>query len=138
VASTAASERPEEAKMEVNNEIRPSTSVAEVWTVRSPGAWIFVVRGELDIHSSAEMRDDLAKAIAASVPTILVDMEETTFLDPVGLGVLIDALHSGDAAGTALRLVAPSEQVLRLLHLTQLVDLFEVETNLSDAYPKVA
>ena len=110
----------------------------EVWTVRSPGTWILVIRGEFDIYSSVEIRDQLNEAVSAGISTVLVDLEETTFMDPVGLGVLVDALHLCEQSGTQLRLVAPSEAVLRLLELTSLLNLFEVEQNLAEAYPHVA
>ena len=116
----------------------PATSDDEVWAVRSPGTWILVIRGEFDIYSSVEIRDQLYEAVSAGVSTVLVDLEETTFMDPVGLGVLVDALHASQRDGTQLKLVAPSKAVLRLLELTSLVDLFVVEQDLVGAYPDVA
>ena len=116
----------------------PAASDDEVWTVRSPGTWILVIRGEFDIYSSVEIRDQLNEAVSAGVSTVLVDLEETTFMDPVGLGVLVDALHASQRDGTQLRLVAPSKAVLRLLELTSLVELFVVEQDLVGAYPDVA
>jgi anti-anti-sigma factor len=108
--------------------------IHEVWDFKFEHAWIFVVRGDLDIHLSMDLRDRLERALAASPGAILVDLEETSFMDSCAVEVLLAARDKAQAAGAVLRLVAPSAPARRLLNLTRTESLFSIDSDLVTAY----
>jgi anti-sigma B factor antagonist len=62
-----------------------------------------------------------------------VDLSQVSFIDSTGLGVLVGAEKQMRDAGQALRLVVTQPQILRLLELTGLDQVFTVLSNGNDA-----
>jgi anti-anti-sigma factor len=58
---------------------------------------------------------------------VVVDCSGVAFLDSMGLRTLIRAQHKAAASGARLTLAAPSEAVLRVLHLAGVADLFVLD-----------
>lgn len=110
----------------------------EIWDYNSGHVWIFIIRGELDVYLSSDLRDRLERALTDSPDALLIDLEETTFMDASALGVLVTALKKARAMGATLRLVAPSAPVERLLSLTQTEEVLPIECDLITAYARVA
>jgi stage II sporulation protein AA (anti-sigma F factor antagonist) len=77
------------------------------------------VRGELDLASTATLRDDLsAEVIAMRPPGVMVDLGLVTFIDSTALSALISVQRNVGAIGASLQVVNPSPCVARLLHAT--------------------
>lgn len=110
----------------------------EIWDYNSDGVRILVVRGDLDNHLSTDLRDHLESAFRGSPAPLLIDLEEVTFMDASGVGVLVEALKNARESGSGLRLVAPSAPAQRLLSLTQTDDAFPIDADLDVAYARVA
>ena len=90
------------------------------------GASTVVVRGELDMHTAP-----LLNAALAQVPEarpVLVDMAGVTFIDSSGLQVLVtDDIRRGNS-GSAVRLFNESAALVRLLDITGLGFLVDLQT----------
>jgi anti-sigma B factor antagonist len=84
------------------------------------------VSGEVDIQTSPLLDGELQKLLDQGVSSILVDLDEVTFLDSTGLSVLIAALKRCQASGGELHLVSPRSNVRRVLEITGLTDTFHV------------
>ncbi|AXE24828.1 hypothetical protein C0216_16455 [Streptomyces globosus] len=84
------------------------------------------VSGEMDLDHAAELRTALDTAIsrAPDRADVVVDLRHSSFCDSSGLTVLLAARERAWAGGHAMRLAAPSHQLLRLLELTGSVELF--------------
>ena len=103
-------------------------------TASSTGAsTVLEVRGEVDLHSAAQLRDRLLKVIAAGRQLVVVDLTGLSFLDSTGLGVLVAARNEAQQAGAALRLVCPSDRMLKLFRITGLDAVFEIYATLPAA-----
>jgi anti-sigma B factor antagonist len=77
------------------------------------------VRGELDVASTATLRDDLsAEVIAMNPPGVVVNLELVTFMDSTALGALVSVQRNVGTIGASLRVVNPSPCVTRLLRAT--------------------
>jgi anti-sigma B factor antagonist len=77
------------------------------------------VRGDLDFDAAPALRVQLNDAIAEHPgATIHVDMRLVTFMDSVGLGVLIFAYKRAVRAGGSLVVVEPSRRVRNVLETT--------------------
>ncbi|MFD9124806.1 STAS domain-containing protein [Kitasatospora sp. NPDC059571] len=86
---------------------------------RSDGPTIRVA-GEIDRHTAPVLVDALSQPWAAMTPpaVVRVDLAAVEFCDSSALRALLDAERRAAAHGSALLLVHPSRQVIRLLELS--------------------
>lgn len=96
------------------------------------GHVVVVLRGELDIAGAAGVAAALA-AVAARKPEIVVDLAGLKFIDSSGVAALAHGRRHARHAGGDLLLAAPRQQVLRVLTLTRLIDVFPVHTSVEEA-----
>lgn len=87
---------------------------------------IVQLRGELDMFNSPELGTFLRGKIESGSKAVLVELENVTYLDSSGLGVLISAATRMMKASGQFFLVRPSSQVRRLLELTRLTEFFRI------------
>jgi anti-sigma B factor antagonist len=87
---------------------------------------LFALHGDLDVATSPALRAALMDAASAEQQNIIVDLSHLAFLDSTGLGALIGANKRAKEGGGEVRLVAQEGQILRLLRITGLLDVFRV------------
>jgi len=94
----------------------------------APGGHIvlFALGGSLDIATSPSLRAALSEAADHEKHEIIVDLTQLEFIDSTGLGALIGAHKRASEHNGSLRLVAHEGQILRLLRITGLLDVFAV------------
>ena len=100
------------------------------------GATVVEVGGEVDLFSAAALRDCLHQMIDAGTRRLVVDLRRVSFIDSVGLGVLVGAkrrLLRGGHHDAGIQLVGASGIVLRALRLTGLDRAFPLHASLADA-----
>jgi anti-sigma B factor antagonist len=98
----------------------------DVSTAENGRVALFSLGGSLDIATSPTLRAALMEAAEHDRHEIIVDLSHLEFLDSTGLGALIGAnRRAGEHAGS-VRLVAQEGQILRLLRITGLLDVFAV------------
>jgi anti-anti-sigma factor len=85
-----------------------------VHRVRSGTTARLVVKGEIDIATSARLHEQIERLSAEDAEIVVFDLERVTFIDSTGLGVL---LHANERLGPRLRIV-PGRAVVRLLEIT--------------------
>lgn len=92
----------------------------------SGGLAAVAVRGELDIHSSPELRAVLVGVLDGGATTLVLDLSGVAFMDSSGLSVLVVAHKRLGAFGGRLQLVGVNGVVARLLSVTGLTRVFDV------------
>ncbi|MFD8891914.1 STAS domain-containing protein [Streptomyces sp. NPDC059566] len=98
--------------------------------VAHPVPCVIRVRGVMDLDHSAELSDalrtgiELAHKERRTDPDLVVDLTHSSFCDSSGLGVLLQARSAAADQGLTVRLAAPSHQMLRLLELTGITEVF--------------
>jgi anti-sigma B factor antagonist len=110
----------------------PDMVSVELSTRERDGQVVVVLRGELDVAEAAQVAASLA-VVAASGRTVIVDLEGLGFIDSSGLAALVSARHHARRAGSDLLLAAPQQQVLRMLAITRLLDVFAVHARVDEA-----
>lgn len=104
---------------------------AEISVETSPGrrGWTVVVRGEVDIAMSPQLRQQLERlAEDDDDEPIVVDVTDMSFIDSSGLGVLVEVLkRRREGGGAPVTLRGMQEPVRRVFEITGLTELFEVE-----------
>lgn len=83
------------------------------------GAEVVTAAGEIDVYTAAELREVLVP-ISNTSQAVVLDLEQVTFLDSTGLGVIIGALKRARAHDGSLVLVCTQERILAIFRLTGL------------------
>ncbi len=98
--------------------------------VEVTGRQAVVVRpvGDVDYSSLEPLREALLDARIAGVRDIIVDLGEVGFLDSQGLAVILFAHQRQRSLGGRLILRNPSEDVTRLLRVTNVAHIIDVES----------
>lgn len=87
---------------------------------RPDGVGVVCPQGRLTMASARQMREILTDLVNQGTTRIVVDMQETSFLDSSGLGALIAGLKSARQAGGDLRIARPTAAVMTVFTLTNL------------------
>ena len=98
-------------------------------TTESYGPAVVTVEvvGDLDLGSVARVRETLHDALSVKPARLVVDLERCGFVDASALAMLLDAHRRAWRHGGVLTLRGCSPRVLRLLSLTGLRRVFELE-----------
>jgi len=92
------------------------------------------IEGEIMGGTEADdFKDILFKAIEDDIVDIVVDMENATWMNSSGLGMLISGLTTLRSSGGDLRLANVSERVRRPLEITKLDSVFSIYNSVEDA-----
>jgi len=90
-------------------------------------------RGEIDFATLDTLTSELVKAANSDVETVVVDLQQVTYIDSSGLGVLVGAHKRLKAQGRALVLRVANAEMIKLLKLTGLDQLFALEMPYGEA-----
>lgn len=89
---------------------------------------VLEVGGELDPHTAAELTAALGPLLASNGPdTVVLDLQKVAFMDSSGLRSVLAANDAMRTRGGRLVVRAPSDSVRRLLEITDLMSLLDVE-----------
>lgn len=88
------------------------------------GAPVVVVRGSIDIASSAQFKELLLATVERQTARIIVDLTQVCSIDSTGLGVLVSAAKK--AAPDSLALVCADEAILNVFGLVGLDRIFAI------------
>jgi len=105
----------------------------DVSAARDGRTALFALSGSLDIATSPTLRAALMDAADRNEHEIVVDLTHLEFLDSTGLGALIGSHKRAAEHSGSVRLVAQEGQILRLLRITGLLDVFAVYPNVDAA-----
>jgi anti-sigma B factor antagonist len=100
---------------------------------RLDGAVVVALEGEFDLAWAPALRDELVSALTNGTSKLVVDLTEATFLDSSALGALVGAGKVAANGGGWIRLVAPRENVARLLRITQIDTIMQTFETAADA-----
>lgn len=106
--------------------------LVDVSTSERDGQVVVVLRGVLDVVDSVSVAAALA-ALAVREQEIVVDLADLVFMDSSGVAALVHGRKQARLAGGELLLAAPQPQVLRVLTLTRLIDVFRVCASVDEA-----
>jgi anti-anti-sigma factor len=94
--------------------------------IRTEGSTVFL-SGEFDVRSTGEVRSSLDALLAGGSEIIVVDLHGVTCIDLTALKVLAAATRRASLTEQHLRLRGCCPAVRRLLHLSRLIRVVEVE-----------
>jgi anti-sigma B factor antagonist len=104
---------------------RPTVDV-----VHTPEECLVVLGGDIDMAVAHEFAEQVATGLAECpdhASTVVVDLSGVTFLDSSGLGAIVEIRRHAIEHGQTVMLRGPDDRVLRVLELSGIDSLFEVE-----------
>jgi anti-anti-sigma factor len=102
----------------------------------SRGPWTVVrVAGELDLHTSPQLRDHVLAHLGPSPVRIALDLSSVDFMDSSSLGMLVTCLKRARERDGRLVLVGVSGSPMKVLTLTGLDRVFELVPSMGDLPP---
>ena len=98
-----------------------------------PKGVVLVVEGQVDMHTSPELRVKLRENLEKKMTPLVVDLTKVQFIDSSGLATLIEALQAVGRYGGKLRLFGLSPAVKNLFKLSNLISIFDIRATREDA-----
>jgi anti-sigma B factor antagonist len=96
--------------------------------LRPDGSLLLVLSGEIDLDSAPALRDlGLGLIESAGCQRMLIDMIDVSFIDSTGINALLTIRNAATDADLPMVLLDPSARVRRLLEITALDTVFEIE-----------
>lgn len=97
-----------------------------VTTADRDGVAVVKVGGEVDVYTAPQLRGALDREIAEGRVRLVIDLDDVTFLDSTGLGVLVGRLKLVRKQAGWLRLVCSNDRILRVFRITGLDKVFAI------------
>jgi anti-sigma B factor antagonist len=98
------------------------------------GVEIIKLEGKITIGSGdQQLRDIISEALAAGKSKLLLDMSGVTTIDSSGIGELVGSYTTATNRGGKLKLLHLPAKLNELLHVTQLITVFEVYADEKEA-----
>lgn len=103
---------------------------------RQDGFFVVTATGELDVYTSAELRETLEGVLSDGAEHVVVDLTGLTFMDSSGLGLLVGTQKAIKELphGSFAVVCDDGGPVLRLITLTGLVHVLGVYDSLGAAF----
>jgi anti-anti-sigma factor len=109
------------------------TSRARLFSRRPPGHTVIAVHGELDIATTASLRNRILTILKDTTTPVIIDLSGVSFCDASGLALLVGARRRARLHGLTIALVAPCPHVAKLLRITGLDRVFTIHPTLASA-----
>lgn len=98
------------------------------------GVEIIALEGKITIGAGdTQLRDVITNAVNASRTNILLDLSKVTTIDSSGIGELVGSYTTVTNRGGKLKLLHLPAKLNELLHVTQLITVFEVYEDENEA-----
>jgi len=85
------------------------------------------VIGDVTIHTSPKLREQLKPLLAEDVREVRVQLDEVEFMDSSGIATLVEGLQWSRASGGRFVLCGLHENVRDVLSLSKLDSVFDIE-----------
>jgi anti-sigma B factor antagonist len=95
---------------------------------------LFIQEERIDAHNSGELKEAILHLIEQGEVNIIVQLEQVRFIDSSGLGALLAGHKNAAAKAGKMAIVNMQQQVLSMFELTRLDRVFEIYTDLIEAF----
>ena len=91
------------------------------------------VRGEVDLHTSPQLRRLLLETIEKQPERLIVDLSSVSYMDSSGVGTMVESKRLLERTGGRMVLVGLQPRVQSVFEITQLDRFFEFAADLDEA-----
>ncbi|MER2113650.1 MAG: STAS domain-containing protein [Solibacillus isronensis] len=85
------------------------------------------IEGEIDSHTAPILKGELEVIALSDGLVIELDLSKVTYMDSSGLGVLVAFYKRVIKENTSLKLINPSERIMRMFNITGLSQFMDIE-----------
>lgn len=96
------------------------------------------VCGEIDLYTSPQLRSEILKLAAEKNISLIINLEQVTYMDSSGVATLIEALQHVNRNGGRMVLFGMQAAVKEIFELTRLDKVFDIRTDLTTAMKQVS
>lgn len=100
--------------------MRHDTARVRLFCRRMPGHIVLAVGGELDVVTTAGLRDQIAGILNGATVPVIVELSGVSFCDASGLAMLIGAQRRARLLDLTVAMSEPSREVSELLRVSGL------------------
>jgi anti-sigma B factor antagonist len=93
------------------------------------GHTVVVPRGELDLVTQTELKRYVNDLVVNGQVHLVIDLDQTTFLDSTGLGALISARRQTHTFQGSFAIVCSQPRILRLFKIVSLDKVFTIHAS---------
>ena len=101
------------------------------------GTVVMAVSGDVDLYVAGDLKDRLSEAADDGASVLVLDFSQVTFVDSMGLGVLVGGMKRLRGQGGELHLVASRPELQRILEITGMDRIIPLHETLADALAAV-
>jgi anti-anti-sigma factor len=101
------------------------------------GTVVLAVRGDVDLHVAGELKGRLTETADDGGSKVVLDLSHVTFVDSMGLGVMLGSMKRLRAHGGELHLVVAGPELRRILEITRLDRILPLHETRADALAAV-
>lgn len=105
----------------------------DIVTEQTDGICVMSLTGEVDVYTAPRLKETLIDQIESGCARIIVDLENISFIDSSGLGVLVGGLRRAKEHDGAIRLVCTRDNVLKIFRITGLDKVFPIFSDAAEA-----
>ena len=91
------------------------------------------LEGELDFHSSPELRKKLGEMIAKQAPKIVIDLSRVEYMDSSGIATFVEAFQKTKRYNGRLILAGLTATVRGVFEIAKLESIFEITDSVNEA-----
>lgn len=99
---------------------------------------ILELAGELDYHSSPELREKLNELAVKQAPKILVNLKGVDYMDSSGIATFVEAFQKAKRYQGRLILAELTDTVRGVFEIAKLESIFEIAPTLNEALGRLA
>lgn len=100
----------------------PDLGALTIRSVRNGDTEVVELAGELDVGTAAAVKQELALAQRNDPLVVAIDLRELTFIDPIGIGLIVDAEQRSSQGGYRVIVVRGTPAVQRVFALCDVAD----------------
>ncbi len=97
------------------------------------GFRVIALSGEIDMHSSPALREEMMGLIHKRVTPLLIDLKGVSYIDSSGIATFVEGLKRMMSYGGKLKLVGLLEGVREIFSFSKLERVFEIYQDIEDA-----
>lgn len=94
---------------------------------------VIELEGELDFHSSPELRSKLGEITGKQAPKILIDLKKIEYMDSSGIATFVEAFQKTKRYNGRLVLAELTPAVRGVFEIAKLESIFEIAPSVTDA-----
>jgi anti-sigma B factor antagonist len=95
-------------------------------SVSNPEPHILALEGEIDLHESPHVKEQINPLIEQKLPKVFIDLSGVSYIDSSGIAVFIEAMQRIQAYGGKLGLFGIRKSVQTIFEIARLDQVFRI------------